>query len=204
MRRNDRKETRRNGREKNGEKCEILTAAGNKGSPMACSRLADKSFRLCCTIVGALVGSGRGTPGPFWSKPSQRGETTAPRPGWLSFTLRAAGFTGRGIQCGPVRVHPARPGAILSSRVHLFVVGYRYPWLWSLWLSSALFHLLSLSPSCSLWLGPRFGSVSSNDGKRNNGKRWVSDRADLRWQPTRDWCLSTLLVGRFFGYALAD
>jgi len=31
----------------------------------------------------------------------------------LSFTLAAGGFTGRRIQCGPVRVHPPRPGAVL-------------------------------------------------------------------------------------------
>lgn len=31
----------------------------------------------------------------------------------LSFTLAPGGFTGRRIQCEPVRVHPPRPGAVL-------------------------------------------------------------------------------------------
>lgn len=54
--------------------------------------------------------SGATVEAPFWSRVAC---PPAPRHGWLSFTLRAAGFTGRRIQCGPVRVHPARPGAIL-------------------------------------------------------------------------------------------
>ena len=85
---------------KNGEKCELLTAAGDKG--LLHRRRKINLFSGCRPPVPFRMDLEART---LWLRLAS----------WLAliYTQCSAEFTGHTIQCRPVRVHPPQPGAIL-------------------------------------------------------------------------------------------